>query len=958
MNQYISKKQIKWLAIEISVFLMTGIFSTMAAENIPVTLNNSNITTDTNKYLTIKETNLLKLHTTITGDIDQEYVDNHIKKTNGIYLFNKDSIIYAPKNNLVNSVIHIPISGKDVIIDATGKTLTFDGNENQNVGFIFNESKKNQLKIKAKKININANGKALNKTYVNYVAFDGNIQEITGDISINLIGPENSDIYGFQNIKNCIINGNLSFYGEGLYVSLLGYKSSYPHVQINPDKDPIFGILPDFTTEKSLTVNGNVSVTAKIKRRDGFIHPIGVIASNNSIINFKGNTFINIENTSNVDGIGYALGAFGGKIFINVDKKNKNITPRNNTVTLIGNIGIVSSFKQDSSIYIALTNNKSSWSGGILDEQYSGGFKEKLSGNGKSVIYIILQNGAVWNQNSIDITGFKRNGMVTNFIGGSSEESNGFIYQKSNNSINIENYGGYTTIFYEHSFEKYKPKKTMKIVNKKTIILLPYPNRDTDWPFIKHSKHSITITPQLVFENQKDKEPKKDKLEENPQKFIQNEAKPDFKIIGGNTNITTAAPGSVITLLTNSDGLNTLSTKKEDVDLVNNTLNALANKLFYEGYKKGERNLIGKVGIAEGLTTPSVEKTVIEESKYEIPDSDDLKFISWKETGQGTYKPEDQPVIKKKPKKEPAVVKSAKNAIFSSTLVWQSQNNDLAKHLTDLRFTQEELGIWAKYQSGNTELNTIDSKNNEVHWNQKYHGFHIGYDKKIRKWIIGASFNHLISKDTYISGTGNGTITSGAFYGSQIKNNGSYFTFITKIGHIKNNYNVHTKNYIDEINGSYKTNAVLVSLEYGKRTVQKNGFYLEPSGTLTVSHIPAYNETVISKKGTHFTAHTDTVNSIIGKLSIAIGRKTEHLNVYEKLSISNEFNGEVKSTFFTTKDKLQLTSIKMKDTWIDLELGANYKINNSCYLFSSFTKNYDAKLNNKWHLDLGIHFVF
>lgn len=141
MNQYISKKQIKWLAIEISVFLMTGIFSAMAAENIPVTLNKSNTTTDTNEYSNIKGTNVLKLHTTITGDIDQEYVNNHIKKTNGIYLFNKDTIIYAPKNNLVNSVIHIPISGKDIIIDATGKTLTFDGNENQDIGFIFNESK-------------------------------------------------------------------------------------------------------------------------------------------------------------------------------------------------------------------------------------------------------------------------------------------------------------------------------------------------------------------------------------------------------------------------------------------------------------------------------------------------------------------------------------------------------------------------------------------------------------------------------------------------------------------------------------------------------------------------------------------------------------------------------------------------------------------------------------------------
>ena len=54
------------------------------------------------------------------------------------------------------------------------------------------------------------------------------------------------------------------------------------------------------------------------------------------------------------------------------------------------------------------------------------------------------------------------------------------------------------------------------------------------------------------------------------------------------------------------------------------TLNKLANKLFYAAYKDGERNLTGKVEIAEGLTAQSASMRV-EGITYK------------KETGQGQY---------------------------------------------------------------------------------------------------------------------------------------------------------------------------------------------------------------------------------------------------------------------------------------------------------------------------------
>ena len=72
----------------------------------------------------------------------------------------------------------------------------------------------------------------------------------------------------------------------------------------------------------------------------------------------------------------------------------------------------------------------------------------------------------------------------------------------------------------------------------------------------------------------------------------------------GDTVIKHAEKGSAVNLITSNKGLSI------NAETINDTLNALAGKLTYTNYAKGERNLEGKVKIAGGLTSDSVTMAV------------------------------------------------------------------------------------------------------------------------------------------------------------------------------------------------------------------------------------------------------------------------------------------------------------------------------------------------------------
>lgn len=82
-------------------------------------------------------------------------------------------------------------------------------------------------------------------------------------------------------------------------------------------------------------------------------------------------------------------------------------------------------------------------------------------------------------------------------------------------------------------------------------------------------------------------------------------------ITGGDFTVKTAAAGSKITLVTDSQGITggfDASDTAAEKNNVKEVLNKLANKLFYTGYK--DANLSGVVKIADGLTASSVSASV------------------------------------------------------------------------------------------------------------------------------------------------------------------------------------------------------------------------------------------------------------------------------------------------------------------------------------------------------------
>ena len=105
-------------------------------------------------------------------------------------------------------------------------------------------------------------------------------------------------------------------------------------------------------------------------------------------------------------------------------------------------------------------------------------------------------------------------------------------------------------------------------------------------------------------------------------------------ITGGDFTVKTAAAGSKITLVTDSQGITggfDASDTAAEKNNVKEVLNKLANKLFYTGYK--DANLSGVVKIADGLTASSVSATVKASGDVSFSDGSN----GTKTAGQGFY---------------------------------------------------------------------------------------------------------------------------------------------------------------------------------------------------------------------------------------------------------------------------------------------------------------------------------
>ena len=139
---------------------------------------------------------------------------------------------------------------------------------------------------------------------------------------------------------------------------------------------------------------------------------------------------------------GRAANVLGGLLSVNSKLENGEIvaSDANRDVQIDGNICVGDVSRDQGTVTLGL-NTADSYFKGIM---YTNG--------GEGDAHMILQNGAQWTNTSTSQGDWDYHGStLKQFVGSEGAANTGYIFQKDNAALNLGNYSGYTTVFYEHN---------------------------------------------------------------------------------------------------------------------------------------------------------------------------------------------------------------------------------------------------------------------------------------------------------------------------------------------------------------------------------------------------------------------------------------------------------------------------------------------------------------------------
>ena len=416
------------------------------------------------------------------------------------------------------------------------------------------------------------------------------------------------------------------------------------------------------------------------------------------------------------------------------------------------------------------------------------------------------------------------------------------------------------------------------------------------------------------------------------------------KVLGGGTFIAAADAGSTVDMITDNAGLDTNSKKAADKNKVSEALNALAGKLQYTGYQNGERNLKGKLRIAEGLTSSSAALKT--------------ETLSFKGNGQGylDYTPAADSEIETGDY-ETSIMSSTRSALTSSILVWRNDMNDMYKRMGDLRIGAES-GLWARVYGGRISYDA-----NNAYMKDSYWAAQVGMDKRLASgWHVGGAFGYTDGSATYrYGGKGDPKLYTLAAYATRVSEDGQYVDVIAKAGKLSNKFTAYNKysapvlrNYVE---GKYDTYGYGISAEYGKKIRMGKGF-ITPQAELTWSRLSSDSFDAAAPTGESMRVSQSSVNSLVGRLGVVAGVESDKGNFYAKVNLFHEFDGDGHILFTEPGKTGKRSSFSLKDTWVEIALGGNYYLSPRSMIYADFTKSFGGDYKVDWRINAGIRFSF
>ncbi len=365
--------------------------------------------------------------------------------------------------------------------------------------------------------------------------------------------------------------------------------------------------------------------------------------------------------------------------------------------------------------------------------------------------------------------------------------------------------------------------------------------------------------------------------------------------------------------------------------------------------KKGKNFLMGRVGIASGLTNSAVFMNLREMTFANPQGQGQLGAVLDPTTDRGSF-PKNNVFTEAY---ESQIMKGVRSAMMNMAMKWRTELGHGENRLYELH-NGHDTGIWAHVNRGK------DSYNGErTHFDSKYSGITVGADRVFENnWIAGASIDYISGDDTYAgTGTGEFSVLSGGVYATKALTPKTNLDLTARAGYVKDAFKVSNEIATTTVNGTYRTLGYGISAAITHRMENEKGLFVEPMAGLAYSHLDGvrYNATAGVRR---LAIDAEDTNSLVGRLGVTVGKKDANKDLYARAVLAHDFTGDVTGHYDSADGGAKTTSFSIKDTWTELAIGTRFHASKDLDLQAEFAKTIGSDYKNDWNVSATASYKF
>lgn len=307
--------------------------------------------------------------------------------------------------------------------------------------------------------------------------------------------------------------------------------------------------------------------------------------------------------------------------------------------------------------------------------------------------------------------------------------------------------------------------------------------------------------------------------------------------------------------------------------------------------------------------------------------------------GTGTVD-EDGTVTNIKPTKNPDVFGTEEIGALG-LLSWRTELSDMNRRLGELRDSVGEQGLWVRMIRGENDYKSLDSQHNI---------YQIGYDRKLSSdphWTLGAAFSYTDGEGSYDTGRFDMSHKTLTLYGSRLNDDGSYIDIVGKYSRL----NHDLENTWGD--GEYDADGYSIGVEVGKRFTQENGFWIEPQAQLTYGYVGSASYSIGDIR-----VAQDSMESLIGRAGVRLGKDFDKGNVYVRASYLYDFDGDTGVTFTNAQGQERAFDQDLGGGWCEIGLGTNINLSDTTHLYFDIEKTFGGEIATTWQWNAGMRWSF